>query len=242
MPAYNCKKYIKQAIESVKEQTYKNWELLIIDDCSTDNTRKIIEDNIKDIKEKVVYIKSDKKLKVANARNKLIEKSKGQYIAFLDSDDIWKNDKLEKQIQYMEQNDYGFTYTSYIYLKNNRKKKVKKVPVKLTYEEALGNTIILTSTVIIDTNKINKELIKFPDIKSEDTATWWKILKKGYVAYGLNEKLTIYRIIKGSLSYSKKDAINKIWNLYRKEEKLSIMKAYKCFILYSYHAILKRVM
>ena len=241
MPVYNCEKYIKKAIESVKKQTNKNWRLIIIDDLSTDNTIKEINNSIKDIKEKVLLLKSDKHNGVAKTRNIGIEKSTNRYIAFLDADDQWKEDKLEKQIDFMKKNKYSFTYTQYTYLKDEKEKKVKTFPNSLNYKQALKNTYILTSTVMIDTAQITKEYIYMPNVESEDTATWWNILKKGYIAKGLKENLTIYRITKKGLSSNKFKNLKRTWNLYRKQEKLSFIKTIYYFTNYIINAIKKRI-
>ncbi len=241
MPAYNCEKYVKYAINSVKGQTISNWKLTIIEDASTDNTLKVINKNIKDIQEKVALIKLQKNVGVAEARNIGIEKSDSRYIAFLDADDVWNKEKLEKQIKFMKENKYKFTYTLYSYLKNGREKQVKYFPKHLKYKQALGNTYILTSTVMIDTEKISKEIIKMPNIQSEDTATWWKILKNGYVANGLQENLSKYRVGINGLSSNKIKGLKKVWNLYRTQEKLPIVNSCYYFIKYLFHAIIKRI-
>ena len=241
MPVYNCEKYVKEAIESVKKQTNKNWRLIIIDDLSTDNTIKEINNSIKDIKEKVLLLKSDKHNGVAKTRNIGIEQSTNKYIAFLDADDKWKEDKLEKQINFMKKNKYNFTYTQYTYLKDKKEKKVKSFTESLNYNQALKNTYILTSTVMIDTTQIPKEYIYMPNVESEDTATWWNILKKGYEANGLKENLTIYRITKEGLSANKFKNLKRTWKLYRKQEKLSYIKTIYCFTNYIINAIKKRI-
>lgn len=241
MPVYNSEKYIKTAIESVKKQSIKNWNLIIIDDCSNDKSAEEIENNIKDIKEKVIFIKNEKHIGIANTRNKGIEKSNNKYIAFLDADDIWKKEKLEKQINFMKKNKYCFTYTKFTYLKSGRKNKVTIFPKSLNYKQSLKNTFILTSTVIIDTSKIDKKHVKMPNIESEDTATWWNILKKGNIAYGLKENLTIYRIHKNGKSFNKLKNIKRTWRLYRNQEKLGIIISIYYFINYIIRAILKRI-
>ena len=241
MPVYNCEKYIKKAIESVKKQTNKNWRLIIIDDSSTDNTIQEINNSIKNIKEKVLLIKSNEHNGVAKTRNIGIKESTNKYIAFLDADDKWKEDKLEKQIKFMKNNKYNFTYTQYTYLKDKKEKQVKTFPNSLNYKQALKNTYILTSTVIIDTTQIPKEYIYMPNVESEDTATWWNILKKGYEAKGLKENLTIYRITKEGLSANKFKNLKRTWNLYRKQEKLSFIKTMYYFTNYIINAIKKRI-
>ena len=236
MPVYNCEKYIGEAIETVKKQTYTNWKIIIINDNSTDNTKKEIE---KKLEEKIIFIDLKEHVGVAEARNIGLKNSKSRYIAFLDADDMWVENKLEEQLNFMKKNEYGFTYTSFSYLKRNKQKKVKKIPESLTYNQPLKNTIILTSTVMIDKQKI--EEFCMPQIHSEDTATWWTILKKGKKAYGLNEVLSIYRITKQGLSSNKIKNIRKTWDLYRKFEKLSYTKTLYYFSNYIVHAIEKRI-
>ena len=241
MPVYNCENYIKSAIISIKEQTFQNWMLIIIDDGSTDNTLKYIKEEIEDIKHKVKLIELATNTGVANARNIGIEQAKGKYIAFLDADDFWKKEKLEKQIHFMKANNYNFTFTSFIYLKKDKQRKIGKIPDKLNYKESLKNTIILTSTVMININEIDLELLKMPNINCEDTATWWKILRNNEIGYGLNEELTVYRIRKNSLSNNKFKTIKSTWDIYRKIEKLNLLYSAYCFNGYIINAIKKRI-
>lgn len=241
IPIYNCEKYIKQAIESVKKQSFKKWEMIIIDDNSTDNSLEIVEKNILDVKEKVMIIKLKQNQGVAISRNLGIEKAKGKYIAFLDGDDIWEKEKLEKQVEFMNDNNYEFTYTGFKYLKDKKTKSVK-APKYFTYKKELKNTMILTSTVMLDVEKLGKDIIKMPNIKrGQDTATWWQILKKGYIAYGLNEQLTYYRQVENSLSHNKIKASKRTWDLYRKVEKFGILKSLYYFCFYAINAIRRRI-
>lgn len=241
MPVYNCEEYVKEAIESVKKQTFSNWRLIIVEDASTDNTLSVINDAIENIKEKVLLITLEKNVGVASARNIGIEKANSRYIAFLDSDDIWEEKKLENQINFMDGNDYAFSYTLFTYLKNERKKKVKYFPKSLNYKQALGNTYILTSTVLIDTNKITKNILSMPNVESEDTGAWWNILRNGNIAYGLKENLVTYRVRNDGLSSNKYNGLKKTWKLYRNQEKLSIIKSIFYLIKYVFHASIKRV-
>ena len=143
----------------------------------------------------------------------------------------------------MRQNNCAFSFTGYEFADKNLKPlgKVAKVPSKLDYNKSLKNTIIWTTTVMFDMTKITKDLIYMPNVKSEDTATWWKILKNGYTAYGLNEALSYYRRTEGSLSSNKIEAIKRIWNLYRNVEHLNIFKSIYCFIFYAINTVKKRI-
>ena len=242
MPVFNCAKYLEETITSVKKQTYTNWELIIIDDASTDNSLEEIKKNIVGYEKKIKTIHLPENKGAANARNIGLTHATGNYIAFLDADDIWIENKLEEQIKYMQKNDYGFTYTSYTYLKNSSKKCVRKIPPKLRYKDALKNTVILTSTVMIDIRIIDKKLLQMPDIKrGQDMATWWQILKQGNTAYGLDKRLTIYRRRKDSLSFRKNIALKRTWNLYRNVEKFSLLKSLYYYTCYMYNAIKRRI-
>lgn len=233
MPAFNCEKYVAESIESVLKQTYTNWEMIIVNDKSSDNTKKIIE----------MYEKSESRIKLINleknqgaavARNIALEEAKGQYIAFLDSDDRWKNKKLEKQLNFMKNNKYGFTFTEYEYIldENNNKNKIFRVISELDYHTALKNTIIGCLTVVIDRKIIGD--FRMPLVRrGQDNLTWLMLLKNGYKAYGLAEVLGEYRKVKGSLSNNKLKALKRQWNNYRKFEKLSFFKCcyYYCFYI-----------
>ena len=242
VPVYNSEKFILDTINTVEKQSYKNWELIFVDDCSKDNSTKIIKERIKN-NNKIKLIELKKNSGAATARNVGIDESKGSYIAFLDSDDLWKKEKLENQLAFIKENGCAFSFTGYEFadeygLGNG---KVVKVPFKMNYKKALKNTTIFTSTVMFDLEKISKDRIKFENIKSEDTATWWKVLKSGYVAYGLNENLTYYRRTSGTLSSNKFEAIKRIWNLYRKQEKLNIFVSFYNFCFYAFNAVRRRV-
>lgn len=244
IPVYNAEDFILETIKTVENQTYKNWELIMVDDLSTDKSKNIIENYIKkNNKSNIELISLEKKGMASGARNFGIEKAKGRYICFLDADDLWTKDKLKKQISFMQNNNCAFSFTGYEFADNLGIPKGTKVfvPEQLTYKMALKNTTIWTTTVMFDINKISKDLIKMPNIKSEDTATWWKILRNGYTAYGLNEILAFYRRSSGTLSSNKFEAIRRIWNLYRNYEKLNILYSLYNFIFYAFNAIKRRI-
>ena len=242
-PVYNCEKYIEKTLETVLNQTYKNWELILVDDCSTDSSYQIIKKYI-NMDNRIKYYKLDKNMGAAFARNKALEKSNGRFIAYLDADDLWKKEKLEKQINYMLKNNYGFTCTSYERVDEDgtKKSKIVKMPEKVDYDFYLRNTIIQTVGVMIDTNIVNKELLIMPNIRRrQDAATWCQILKAGFICYGMNDVLSYYRIVSNSLSSNKFKAMRGTWYLYRKIEKLSLLKSVWCFFGYAFNAVRKRV-
>lgn len=242
VPVYNAGAYIKETIEMVCRQTCERWELLLIDDCSEDDSRKKIE-TFCDRDCRVRLIAKEKNEGAALARNTGLLEGKGRYIAFLDADDVWAADKLEKTLRFMEEKNAAFVFTSYEFGDERAEGtgKIVTVPELLTYKEALSRTVIFTSTVMFDTEKIDKKLIEMPDVKSEDTATWWKILRSGYTAYGLDEALVIYRRPGRSLSSNKLAAIKRIWNLYRRSEKLSFPYSMYNFVLWAFRAVLRRI-
>ncbi|MBQ9280410.1 MAG: glycosyltransferase family 2 protein [Clostridia bacterium] len=240
VPVYNAEKFLKETIESVIAQTYTNWELLLINDCSKDESKKVANEYIS---EKIKWIDMDKNGGAALARNKGIELASGEYICFIDADDLWNNEKLEKQVGFMNEKECAFSFTGYEFANAECIPNGKKVfvPEKIKYKQALKNTTIWTSTVMFDMKKLSKEDIYMPNVKSEDTATWWKILKKIDYAYGLNEILSFYRRTSGTLSSNKFEAIKRIWNLYRNVEKLNFSTSCICFCVYIVNAIRRRL-
>lgn len=243
VPVYNAGIYIEETIKMVCAQTRQNWELLLVDDCSSDDSRERIESCTPKGDDRIRLIKKPVNEGAARARNTGIREAEGRYIAFLDADDIWMPDKLEKELAFMKEKQAAFVFTAYEFGDENavRTGKVVHVPPVLTYHQALSRTVIFTTTVLLDTEKTGRELILMPAVKSEDTATWWKLLRSGFNAYGLDEVLAIYRRPARSLSSNKLEAIRRIWNLYRREEKLSFL--YSCYnlIFWALRATLRRL-
>ena len=242
IPVYNSESVIQDTIDCLLNQTYSNFEAIFIDDNSIDNSKRIIKQNMKKDK-RIKLIEQKEKLYAANARNLGIKEAKGRFITYIDADDLWLKEKLEKQITFMIKNDCAFSFTGYEYAdKLGIPKGVKvKVPFKLKYRQAIKNTTIFTSTVMFDLNKITKNEIYMPNVKSEDTACWWKILKSGYVAYGLNEVLVYYRRNYNTLSSNKIVAIKRIWNLYRKQEKFGVVYSFYNFCIWAFNATKRRI-
>lgn len=236
IPVYNSEKYIEETINSVLNQTYQNFEIIIVDDCSTDDSCKIIE-NLND--ERIRLIKLDKNSGVAVARNIAIENANGQYIAFLDSDDIWIRNKLQLQIEQMKEGvSFSYTAIGMIDEKNQIIKEHVSIPIECTYKLLQKNTLIATSTVVLDQNYIKD--FKMPNMRSgQDYATWMMILREGIVAHGINKPLVFYRKRNSSLSSNKMKSVKQVWTIQRKQEGIKVIKVFLNIISFSIHAFIK---
>ena len=244
IPVYNANQYIEATVATVLAQTYDNWELLLVDDGSADGSYEtILRLEREDTTGRIKSLRPTEHGTAARARNYGLDNAKGRYIAFLDADDLWEKDKLLKELNFLKENQAGFVFTGYEFADATGcgTGKIVKVPRTLNYRQALKNTTIFTSTVLIDTEVIDRELIRMPEIKSEDTATWYQILRNGHLAYGLNENLVKYRRVANSLSSNKLEAHRRIWNLYRKAEKLSVPYSAYNFVFWAFRAVLRRI-
>lgn len=243
-PVYDAEAFIRQTMEMVQAQSYKDWELLLIDDGSKDGSCRVIEEYLKEKPDdRIRLIKKEKNEGAALSRNRGIKEAKGRYLAFLDADDIWLPNKLEAQMEFMKREDAAFVFSAYEFGDENANPtgKIVHVPDTLTYKKALSRTVIFTTTVLLDTQKIPKDFIYMPNVPSEDSATWWQILRNGYVARGMDEVLAIYRRPAKSLSSNKVKAIGRIWYLYRKVEKLSLFTSCIAFAGWAYRATVRRI-
>lgn len=240
MPSYNSARFIATSIESVREQTFKDWELIITDDCSKDDTCMIVE-KFTAQDSRIKLFKLEENSGAAVARNNSIKQAKGQYIAFLDSDDIWLPEKLEKQLAFMKTFGIGFSFTAYrTFVDGLSRRNVIHVPKSITYEKYLRNTIIGCLTVIIDRRIVGD--FSMPLLrKNQDMATWLDILRKGHIGYGLDIVLGEYRIVDGSISHNKLKAAKSVWVVYRSVENLSIGKSLFCFCGYIWNAVKKKI-
>lgn len=239
-PVYNAEKFLKETIESVLQQTYVNFEYLLIDDCSTDNSADIVK-NYAELDSRIQYIKLKENSGAAVARNTGLEHAKGRYIAFIDSDDIWYAEKLEKQLKFMRNENEAFTYTKYVHISEDGEvQSAPDFPERLDYSGLLKNTAIACSTVVIDRRIIGD--FRMPLVrKGQDTATWLKILRNHDYAYLVDEVLNQYRGREGSLSSDKVSALKRTWNTYRNIEKLPLPKAIYYFGFYIFNAVKRRL-
>lgn len=238
MPSYNSSSFIHYSIQSVLNQTYSNWELIIVDDVSSDNSNAIIERCLKeDFRIKLVKLK--KNSGPAIARNKGIEEAKGKYISFLDSDDLWLPNKLEKQIDFMKENNVFLCYASYTII-DEESNEIGKFIIpknKVNYQGLLKTCIIGNLTAIYDVEKIGK--VYMEDVGHEDYTLWLKILKEINYAHGIEESLAQYRVRNHSISSNKIKAARWQWNIYRCIENLNIFTSIYYFLHYTYNGIIK---
>jgi len=244
VPVYNAVRFIRETMDCVVAQTYPHWELLLVEDGSSDGTVEEIEKYIAEKCEtRIRLIKQPANMGAAKARNRGLKEAKGRFIAYLDADDLWVPEKLEKELAFQQEKKAAFVFTGYEFADEhgNGTGKIVHVPEVLTYKRALSNTTIFTTTVMFDREKIATELLEMPDIKSEDTALWWKVLRNGYTAYGLNENLARYRRAGKSLSSNKLEAVRRIWNLYRKAEGLGVFRSVWHFCFWAVRAVMRRL-
>ena len=242
-PTYNCEKYIVETINSVIAQTYQNWEMIIVDDCSFDNTIKLVEKMVLE-DSRIKLFKQEENLGAAQARNRALMEAKGKYIAYLDADDIWNKDKLEKQLSYMESNNYSFSCTSYEVIDDDGNALDKYVYMKseMDYKGFLTNNLLQTVGIMANIEIIDKKYFVMPVVRrGQDAATWLQVLKAGYKCYGMKDVLAKYRRASNSLSSNKFKAIKRTWYLYRKIEKLPFIYSCYCFVRYAFFAVWKRI-
>lgn len=203
MPAYNSENYIGMAIDSVMAQTYKNWELIVIDDCSLDSTYRIAHERAR-LDDRIHIFKNLKNVGVASTRNKAVELAMGDWIAYLDSDDCWDRQKLEKQMDYCLENSVNFVFSASSFMNQNDVplRGIFRVPKKISYQTLLKQNVIPCSSVLIQKNLLKKHRMEGESIH-EDFAFWLRILQQEPYAYGMEEPLLIYRISQSSKSGNK---------------------------------------
>lgn len=245
MPAYNAVPYLEEAITSVIAQTYGNWELIVVDDASTDESLAIAR-RFAAQDERIKVCALERNGGVACARNQALSQCGGDAIAFLDADDAWEPVKLERQIAFMHETGCVMSFTSYETVDGaGRHRNYVHVPAELDYEGYLKNTVTCGHTALFDGDVVNASWLMvdtdrpfdFPD----DLCAWLGVLKRGYVARGLDEILARNRKHGGSRSADKRRAVRRTWNQYRKIEGLGTGKAARCLFWQLYHAALKRV-
>ncbi|MGO1368495.1 glycosyltransferase family 2 protein [Senegalia sp. (in: firmicutes)] len=225
-PVYNCEKYIGETIESALSQTYQDIEIVLVDDCSTDQSADIINNYIKRYTDKIAYHKQEKNMGAAVARNTALDIAKGRYVAFLDSDDLWYSEKIEKQMELIEKNDAAICYAAIEMIDegNNLIKGKRSIKEKIDYKFLLKNTMIATSSVVIDRNITGD--FQMPLVRSgQDYATWLQLMRNGLDAYGINEVLVQYRKSNNSLSSNKLKSVKQVRDTQIKNENINSLVA-----------------
>ena len=242
-PSYNSEKYIADTIKSVQSQTYTDFEMIIADDCSSDSTCAVVE-KIAAKDPRIKLIRQPKNGGAAIARNAALNAAQGRFIAYLDADDLWLEQKLEKQVAFMIENGCGFSCVSYEVINDDGEKLNKSVHMlpKVDYVGFLTNNLLQTVGIMADTSIVDKKLLVMPNMKRrQDAATWLQVLKAGHECYGIQDVLAQYRRAENSLSSNKFKAVKGVWSLYRDVEKLSLPFSCYCFVRYASLAVWKRV-
>jgi teichuronic acid biosynthesis glycosyltransferase TuaG len=238
-PSWNVERLIGETIESVQAQTLGDWELLIADDCSTDNTATVIESYAAH-DSRVKLIRQPRNGGPALARQAAIEQAQGRFIAFLDSDDLWLPAKLERQIAFAREHRAALSFTAFRRINEDGSitGRLITVPDSLTYDQLLKNTSIATLTALVDRDIAGNIAMKNEGY--DDFCLWLSILKPGHVGWGLNEDLARYRVRGVSVSSRPMRSAGWVWHIYRNVERLSLLKSAWCFAHWGARAWLKR--
>lgn len=239
-PAYRCASVVGETIQSVLAQTYPHWEMLIVEDCSPDNTREVIQ-HWTTVDPRVKLINLESNCGPAMARNAALEQAQGRWVAFLDSDDLWLPQKLERSLEFARKCDAAFVYTGFrrIPAAGGEPGRYIGASGTLNYRQLLGNTAIATSTVMIDTARTGP--IRMRKTYYDDFDCWLQILKKGVVAHGLDADLMRYRLMEKSVSRNKGKSALKVWRAYRDLEGLSLVASMWYFSQYAVRGFLKHL-
>jgi teichuronic acid biosynthesis glycosyltransferase TuaG len=240
-PSYNAMPYVRECIESVLAQSYQQWEMIIVDDCSSDGSAEYIA-NLIEGEPRIRLIALQRNVGAAEARNTALSEAKGRFIAFLDSDDIWLPQKLERQLEFMRRGGYAFTFSSYTPISEDGAREYRPIlaPTSIDYQGYLKNTIIGCLTVMIDRRQSGD--FRMPDIRSShDMALWLEILHRGFRAYGIREVLAKYRLVSSSNTSKKLKAAGDVWRVYRDVRSLPLAKSLFYWMHYIYNAAKKRL-
>lgn len=231
-PVYNAESYLISTANSILQQTYQNWEWIVVDDCSSDNSYKILKELEKE-DSRIRVFKNSKNSKAFATRNHALERSTGDFVAFIDADDLWLPNKLEIQLNFMVSNNYPFTYTAFRRFLHGVEggNKVVNVPLKATYNQILRNNFIATSTVMI--NRRITGNFSMRDVYYDDFTLWLDLLSIIPSAYGINTGLMLYRVAPNSLSSNKIRSAIKVYNIFVNKLGFSYLKARYNFLLWA---------
>ena len=241
-PVYNAEKVIKKTLESVFKQTYENIEIVLVDDQSTDRSATIIKEYQKEHSEIIYFLQPENK-GAGSARNKALELAKGQYVAFLDADDLWKPEKIKKQVALLKEKGGGFCFTAIEMIDGQDEiiKNKRKVNDEIDYRFLLSNTMIPTSGVLID-RCIKGDFRMSLRRGGQDYATWLKLLRDGSKAYGIDEALVGYRVDGASLSSNKLKSISQIWSIQTQDEGIDRFTVVRNIAVWCWNSVKKYFM
>jgi teichuronic acid biosynthesis glycosyltransferase TuaG len=257
-PAFNAARFIRETMESVQAQTFSHWEMIIVDDFSQDDTCEIVEKKAKE-DSRIHLIRLSENGGPNAARNAAMQAANGRYVAFLDADDMWLPQKLERQLAFMQERDIAFSFTQYRKLSETGSacSDVVTIPESIDYRGLLKNTAIGCLTTMVDREKTGPFGVNRGDygvarwlsvlklgiaVRDDDYLYWLHLLKRGFIAFGLQEDLARYRIVKSSMSRDKTKAALWMWNVYRNVENLNLPYAGWCFVNYAWRAYRKNRM
>ena len=237
-PAFRVERIVQDTIDTVRKQTYPNWEMLVADDCSPDGTASVIS-AAASVDPRVRLIRCKVNGGPAAARNAALAEARGRWIAFLDSDDLWLPEKLEETIRHAVANRSALTFTGFRRISYDGLETggYISVPESLSYQQLLGNTAIATSTVLVDRRLVGDFSMK--KVYYDDFVCWLEILKKGFKAHGLNKDLMRYRVVVNSVSRNKRRSAAEVWKTYRQVENLGLVSSAWFFLRYAFNAFRK---
>ena len=238
-PAHNADRFLDETIRSVLAQTFSDWEMVVVDDDSSDRTREIVE-HWAASDPRIRLVRQSPKQGAAEARNRALAEARGRYVAFLDSDDLWRPEKLAVQVAFMRETGALFSFASYSIIDERGKSlgRTVEAPEQVDYPFLLRNTVIGCLTVMLDRSGLGP--LRMPLLRQhEDLSLWYELLKRGVVARGIPRDLALYRVVKGSSSRNKISSALHMWTVYRDQERLSLPAALWCYVHYAWHAYRK---
>lgn len=237
-PAYNAASYVGATIASVQAQEFRDWEMLVVDDCSKDNTIDVVR-ALAEHDPRVRLLPQAKNGGPAAARQRAVDEARGRYIAFLDSDDVWLPGKLERQLAFMQETGTALSFTAFRRTTEDSAVvgHLITVPDRLSYRGLLRHTAIATSTVIVDREKTGP--FSMTRTYYDDYALWLELLARGHVARGLKQDLMRYRVLSRSVSRNKGRSAYHVWRVYREVRKLGLIDSAWCFANYALRAFFK---
>lgn len=238
-PVFHCEKYIGRTLESVFSQTYPEVEIVLVDDQSQDRSAEIIRE-YQATHPEIIYFLQPKNMGAGHARNKALELAKGQYVAFLDADDLWKPEKLEKQVNLLREKKSGFCFTAIEMIDGSDRvvKSKRSVKEEIDYQFLLSNTMIPTSGVMID-RAVKGDFRMHLRRGGQDYATWLRLLRDGSPAYGIDEALVGYRIDGKSLSSNKLESVKQIWEIQTQDEGIPKAAAARHIVKWCWNSVKK---